>query len=125
MFHGILIDQEFKDPHFINRFKTFAKKQDGSWKIYGVEVEDLSLQETISQIQSNMKSGQPWYAHLYDDEKLIVIFKDKVFTITLTFPAGSRLLITANSLIFLKNNWIFGQIDFKMNLIISKLKNKI
>src|SRR6185437_9909564 len=72
----------FIDPNFFNHFKTFAKKQNGSWRIYGIEIEDSHLDQTISQIQSNMKSDQPWYAHLYNDEKLIVIFKEKVFTAT-------------------------------------------
>ena len=29
-----------------------------------------------------MRSSEPWYAHLYNDEELIVIFKEKVFRVT-------------------------------------------
>lgn len=82
MYHGIIIDQEFTDPSFPGSFKVFAKKQDGGWGIYGIEVEGSQLQEVISSIQQNMKSDQPWYAHLYNDEGLIVIFKDRVFNVT-------------------------------------------
>ncbi|PIS14120.1 hypothetical protein COT65_00475 [Candidatus Shapirobacteria bacterium CG09_land_8_20_14_0_10_47_13] len=81
MYHGIIIDQEFTDQSFPNTFKVFARKQDGSWGIYGVEIEDSHLEESISKIQESMKSDEPWYAHFYNDKQLIVIFKDKVFRV--------------------------------------------
>ena len=81
MYHGIIIDQEFIDQEFINSFKIFAKKQDGSWRIYGIEIDDSQLQEVINKIQKNMKSEGTWYAHLYNDERLIVLFKNKVFDV--------------------------------------------
>ena len=81
MYHGIIIDQEFTDQSFPNTFKVFAKKQDGSWGIYGIEVEDSKLEESIKKIQENMKGDEPWYAHFYNDRQLIVIFKDMVFRV--------------------------------------------
>ncbi|MFA5776453.1 MAG: hypothetical protein WC988_02775 [Patescibacteria group bacterium] len=79
MYHGVLIDQEFTDTAFPKSFKMFAEKQDGSWKIFGVEIEDSRLEESIKTIQQNIKTDSAWYAHLYNDKILIVIFKDKVF----------------------------------------------
>jgi len=79
MYHGIIIDQEFKDLSISKTFKVFAKKQSGSWGIYGIEVEDSQLEESIKRIQESMKEDESWYAHLYNDEKLVVIFKNKVF----------------------------------------------
>ena len=81
MYHGILIDQEFKDDSFPQKFKQFDKKQDGSWGIYGIEIGDDQLENTIKEIQEDMKDGENWYVHLYNKEKLIVIFKNKVFKI--------------------------------------------
>lgn len=81
MYHGIVIDQEFTNKSFPESFKVFARKQDGSWGIYGIEVDDSQLQEAINRIQENMKSDEAWYAHLYNDERLIVIFKNKVFDV--------------------------------------------
>jgi len=81
MYHGIIIDQEFTDQSFPNTFKVFAKKQDGSWGIYGIEVEDPKLEESIKKIQENMKGDEPWYAHFYNDRQLIVILKDMVFRV--------------------------------------------
>ena len=44
-------------------------------------MEDRQLEEAIKDIQENMEVDQPWYAHFYNDDKLIVIFKGKVFEI--------------------------------------------
>ena len=81
MYHGIIIDQEFRDKLFPESFKQFAKKQDGSWGIFGIEIEDSQFEEVIDKIQENMREDQPWYAHLYNDKQLIVIFKEKVFRV--------------------------------------------
>ncbi len=81
MYHGIIIDQEFKDKTFPNTFKVFAEKKDGSWEIYGIEIDDSELGATINKIQENIKTDEAWYAHLYNDEQLIVIFKNKVFKV--------------------------------------------
>jgi len=82
MYHGIIIDQEFINPSFPKNFKIFAKKQDKDWRIYGIEVGDSQLKQTIESIQTNMKNDQPWYTHFYNDNKLIVIFKNKTIEVT-------------------------------------------
>lgn len=81
MYHGIIIDQSLKDHSFVDTFQVFNKKQDGDWGIYGIEIEDNLLDESIKLIQENLKSDQPWYAHLYNDQELIVIFKERFFKI--------------------------------------------
>lgn len=81
MYHGIIVDQSFIDLAFPGTFKKFAKKQDGDWGIYGIEVEDLEIEGVIKKIQAEMKSDESWYAHFYNDETLIVVFKDKVFRV--------------------------------------------
>lgn len=81
MYHGIIIDQEFIDRIFPESLKQFAKKQDGSWGIYGIEVEDSQLEKVINEIQKNMKGDEAWYTHLYNDKQLIVVFKEKVFRV--------------------------------------------
>lgn len=48
---------------------------------FWIEIDSSQLQETINKIQKALKDSQSWYAHLYNDDELIVIFKDKVFTV--------------------------------------------
>jgi hypothetical protein len=75
---------EFKNPQYPESFKIFAKRknQTENWILYGVEIGDASLEKTISNIQQQMKEDEPYYAHFYNDQKLIVIFKNKVFYVT-------------------------------------------
>lgn len=83
MYHGIILDKEFKDTNFVYTFKIFNKRKstDADWILYGIEVKDNLLNETIKSIQDNLKD-EPYYAHLYNGKNLIVIFKNKVFYTT-------------------------------------------
>lgn len=84
MYHGIILDLEFENPEFIKHFKVFAKRKsvDASWMLYGIEIGDKKLTNTINNIQNNLKSDEPYYAHLYNNKKIIVIFKNKVFYVS-------------------------------------------
>lgn len=81
MYHGILINKQFKNDDYPNSFKVFELKVEGSWHIYGVEIEDTYLEKDLKEIQDNMKENEPWYCHFYNDEILIVVFKDKIFRV--------------------------------------------
>ncbi len=81
-FHGILVNMAFSDRSFPTRFKRFAQKTAGDWILYGIEVSRESLDDSIVQIQANMREDAPFYGHLYDDEMIVVIYKNKVFKVT-------------------------------------------
>jgi hypothetical protein len=80
MYHGILIDQAFTDPSFPETFKVFAKKQSGSWKIYGVEIKDSEIGKAINGVKKAMKKGK-WYCHFYKKDRMWVVFKDGTFQV--------------------------------------------
>lgn len=80
-YHGILVNKSFRDRLFPERFELFAKKQseESDWVLYGVVIQKRELTTIIKTIQDNMRDDEPWYAHLYNDGKeLIVIFKNKI-----------------------------------------------
>jgi len=83
-YHGIVLDLEFTDLHYPETLKVFAKRKSKTnpWTLFGVEVDDQQIESTIVSIQQNLKSDQPYYAHFYNDDNLIVIFKDKVIKVT-------------------------------------------
>jgi hypothetical protein len=81
-FHGILVNMAFDDSSFPTHFKLFAQQTAGDWVLYGIVVLPEHLDESIALIQTNMREDEPFYAHLYDDEKLVVIFKKKIFLVT-------------------------------------------
>jgi hypothetical protein len=81
MYHAILIDKEFVDNNLPNQYPVFAKKIDGSWIIYGVEIQNDKLEKTVALLQKNLKDDISWYFHIYNDKELIVVFKNKVFRV--------------------------------------------
>lgn len=81
-YRGVIIDKSFIDPEFPKKFKPFAKKESGDWKIYGIEVEEKEIDQVIIDIRENMKEGS-WYSHFYRGDDLIVVFKEKGFVSTI------------------------------------------
>lgn len=110
MYHGIIINKEFVDESFPETLKIFNQKQDGSWKIYGIEVEDQKLDEFIAQIQKNLKTDQSWYFHFYNDKELVVVFKNKIFKVTPHISSWSPIIDYGNELSIPKE-----QLDFWPN----------
>ncbi len=84
MYHGIVFDSEFSDPLYPEQLEIFARRKSSTtgWTLYGIVVSDEKIEELISEVQANMKSDKPYYAHFYNDNKLLVVFKEKVFEAT-------------------------------------------
>lgn len=83
MYHGIILDMAFNDASYPEKLKVFAKRKSSSndWVLYGVEVGDDMFDQVVQEIQSNMKSDKPYYSHFYNDEEMVVVFKDKLFNV--------------------------------------------
>ena len=81
VYHGILVNAAFTDTSFPTQFRTFAKMISGDWILYGIIVDTDKIHDAIRDIQSHFRSDENFYAHLYNDANLIVIFKDKHFEV--------------------------------------------
>jgi len=81
-FHGILVDVAFIDRRYPATFSVFARKTAGDWGLYGISVPRHDLENAVAGIQSAMRADQPFYSHLYDDETVVAIFKERVFRAT-------------------------------------------
>lgn len=81
-YHGILVDAAFTVKQFPESFKLFARMKAGGWTLFGVEIPREEMDQSIQSIQAEMRSDEPFYGHLYDDEMLIVLFKKQVFRVT-------------------------------------------
>jgi hypothetical protein len=83
-YHGNLLDTEFRDPNFLKRFKIFAKKKSekNPWTMHGVIIPADKIESVIKEVQENLLSNAPYYAHFYRDNEIILVFKEKVFRIT-------------------------------------------
>lgn len=84
VYHGIVIPQAFKKSLFPESFHIFAKRisQSDGWIIYGIEIKAADLENAIRRIQEQLIANEPWYAHLYNDKTVIVIFKNSIFRAT-------------------------------------------
>jgi hypothetical protein len=81
-FHGILVDAAFTDRHYPETFTLFAHKKTGDWGLYGIEIQRENIEAAVRDIQSHMREDEPFYNHIYDDEMLIIIFKQRVYLAT-------------------------------------------
>lgn len=83
-YHGILLDEEFiSGQSFIStNFNIFAqrKSKTNSWTLFGVEFPKSNLKNILKLTQENLLTG-PYYLHFYNDTDLIVVFKEKIFTV--------------------------------------------
>lgn len=81
--HGILLDAEFVDKNYPEKLRCFAKRKSRTnpWTLFGIEVSTRNFKKLVKDIQQNLKSDKPYYAHFYNDENLVVIFKDKVIKV--------------------------------------------
>ncbi len=124
MYHGIILDLEFIDPTYPETFKVFAKRKSSSndWILYGIELEDTQVEKAILVIQKNMKNTEPYYAHLYNDTDLIVIFKTKVFRVTPHISSWKPIVDFGKQLNIPEEQLDFCLIDFKTKSTILKKK---
>lgn len=81
IYHTIIIEESLREPEVLktcNILRTkFSPKQD--WHLHIIEVNE-PLEGFIKKIQKTMVANKPYYFHIYDEGKtLLVIFKSKVF----------------------------------------------
>ena len=81
-YHGILLDLAFLNPKYPENYKIFNCIQSGNWNLIGIEIDYDKIDNVISEIQLNMNEDQPFYVHFYNDEDLIVVFKEKRFNVS-------------------------------------------
>jgi len=114
-YHGNLLDTEFRDQNFLNRFKVFAKRKskENPWTMHGVVVPADKLENTIKEVQENLLSNKPYYAHFYRDEELIIVFKEKIFRITPDKSTWEEAIEYGHSLGILDKQLVFAPNRFE------------
>jgi len=80
-YHGILVDMSQKDKSIFNNLKILGQRKAGGWVLYKIGVDPKKINKTLEQLQENMVDG--FYFHFYKDEELIVVFKEKIFKVSI------------------------------------------
>ncbi len=78
-YHGILVDVSQKDKTIFRKLNILSQKKDGSWVLYKVGISPKQINKQIKQLQNNMVDG--FYFHFYRENKLIVVFKKRIFKV--------------------------------------------
>lgn len=80
IYHAILLNVSFDNPDYPLSLKVINKIEfeNSDWVVYCVEIPEDEVEKRILEIQERMVIGK-FFNHVYNADKLIVIFKDKIF----------------------------------------------
>lgn len=82
-YHGIVVNLSQKNLRIIKALNIIGRRSviPGLLALYKVGIKAEDLESTIDLLQKNMR-GSCFYAHLYRDNELIVVFKSRVMHAT-------------------------------------------
>jgi hypothetical protein len=116
-YHGIVINKSQKDQAIFNELDVIGKRKIfcGLIVFYKIRVRTQDIDIVIKRVQKNMSSKflfkkQEYYAHFYRADELIIVFRDKTFTVTTNrktwrdpIAYGKSLYIVEDQLDFMPN----------------------
>lgn len=81
-YRGIIVDNSLEDTSLLAGIKTVAMKRstgnsDTPWYLRLVSIPEHQLDSFLKLLSELIKPG--WYTHFYNDQHLIVVFRDQVF----------------------------------------------
>ena len=92
-YHGIVINISQKDPSILNSLEVIGRKAvlPGFLVLDKICVQPNAIEHVIQLLQRNMRDSfwpfaKGFYFHLYRNDELIIVFKDRIFRVT-TDPA--------------------------------------
>lgn len=80
-FQGIIVEESLIDNKILNEMNIIStnsnnENSSNKWHMYKVKVS----KEDIDKISKNIKSNK-WYAHFWKGKEVIVVFKNKTFSL--------------------------------------------
>jgi hypothetical protein len=81
-YHGIIIKEGLKDQSVLNTMKILGQKKGRQWTLLRVSVNENKIDEVVGLVQKSLVTEPTFYAHLYRERRLIVIFPKKIFYLT-------------------------------------------
>jgi len=98
-YHAILLDTEFKESSFIQRWKILGKKKSRTnpWWQIKVQVPENRLKELIYDGQKLLLNDK-FYFQVYREDELYIIFPKKIFKLSSDRTSWTKLLRYGHSL---------------------------
>lgn len=83
-FHGIIVQDSLKDQSLLSEVTILGQKNGRDWKLIRVGIQLSGMEKFVESISRNLRTekGVPYYAHFYSKDKLIIVFPQKVFSVT-------------------------------------------
>ncbi len=80
--HGIIVDESQKDRNIFKKLEIIGSRVSSAnkWTLYKISADDRNLPSLIKELRKNLKDR--YYFHFYKGEKVIVVFKGKIFHLT-------------------------------------------
>ncbi|WP_448630358.1 hypothetical protein [Cellulomonas soli] len=81
---GVVVEQSLVDGVVPAPFEVLAALPLGGWRLLLVGLEETSLADGVARLRAAMipAAQECWYAHLFDEGRLVVVFADAVFDVT-------------------------------------------
>lgn len=74
MYKGTIVRESVSDRSYLASLKTYFVSESEDWHLHKVAVTRAEI-ENVARI---LEDG-PWYADFYDEERTVVVFRNKVF----------------------------------------------
>ncbi|HEY5160559.1 MAG TPA: hypothetical protein VII83_05735 [Gaiellaceae bacterium] len=84
-FLGIVIEQSLTDPAFAETLDVVHTKRDpdSSWVFLLVRVAPDRLSTELERIRQAIAINEPWYAHFFCGDELVVVFVNAIFELSI------------------------------------------
>ncbi len=78
---GIVIEQSLANRSVLKDFRIEARRNVGSWEFLLVSISEPELEQHLQTLQEAMRPNEPWYAHYFAGNELLVVFRNALFRI--------------------------------------------
>ncbi|WP_020374995.1 hypothetical protein [Sulfobacillus thermosulfidooxidans] len=81
---GVVVDRSLKNNNGFKGLHVIRHRQVGSWGLMLVSVSDEEFGAWVKTLQNRMINihDDCWYAHFFRDAELVVVYQDRVFSVT-------------------------------------------
>lgn len=73
---GIIIQNSLSDTSILDKLHILKTKVGNTWTLHDI----IANKDDIPLLQHALATG-PWYIHLWNEDEIVVIYKDKIFWI--------------------------------------------
>ena len=77
---GVLVKEGLRRPGILGQLPILGSHRGDNWTIVKVGVPEADLSRAVKLIQSTLIEEPTYFAHLYREDEVIIIFPDRIFT---------------------------------------------